>query len=156
MSDIPPKNAIASYSNTKNLEVDSHKAMTRLIEKVIFYVLYAKDAYVAKNLESMADLAGKALEILAHIRVTLREENLNTEDPEVYKIAGGLSNFYRDIYVRMANVLLTKDVIKEYDDILKIMREHHKVWTQPLQGEAPKEEPIPNPPTSSNDSTFYA
>ena len=162
MSDLPPKHIVSTYKNSSDLDLDSRKAMIRLIEKIVFNLLHAKDFYLANKLEPMSDHIGNSLKILALVRVTLRDENLDTTDPDTLKLAAYLSDFYRDIYIRMANILLSKNVVAEYDSLLKILREHHAIWVGPAEKKSTSAQPDTgnnNSPTQSNtsgSSTFYA
>lgn len=105
--------------------------MAEAMRTIINNLNVARDACAAKNFEMMLQFNLKNLKILD----VLREELLGTEeafaDPEAAPVAKHLSNVYKDIILRLTNILQSKAPEDDFTKMIEQVTALYRAWLPP-------------------------
>lgn len=117
------------YKQTYGLVLSTREVMGRLIGTLILNVEQAKGAHSQRRLDTMFEFNRKSLRILGAIRASLEKENIDKNEQAGVQLLACLRLLYRDIFIRLANVLRAPNPQAEFDLLLSHLRRQYQAWS---------------------------
>lgn len=118
----PYSNAAQAYQQAGHAALNPVEIVVALYEGMLRNLEGAKNAYVERNLEQMCLLNEKTFRILAALQSHLDFEKGGNTAP-------ALDNFYRIVFVRLANVLEKDDPAEEFEYLKSNIRDIYSKWS---------------------------
>ena len=118
----PYGNAAQAYQQAGQKALNPVEIVVALYEGILRNLEGAKNAYAENDLEKMCALNEKTFRILGALQSHLDFENGGDTAP-------ALNEFYKIVFVRLANVLQQEDPVAEFEVLQSNVRDIYSKWS---------------------------
>jgi hypothetical protein len=134
------KRAVTAYGTASTQSKSERELMAEAMRMVINNLTLARDTYNANKFEDMLEHNKKTLKILD----VLREELVGSgaiNDPEARPAASFLLRTYRDLILRVTDVLTMPSPADEYNTLIELVTQLYRKWQTPPATPQPPSQP---------------
>ena len=121
------KRATTAYNTMGNQHKNERELMAEAMRTVINNLTLARDAYLTKSFETMLEYNNKSIKIVDVLREELASSDA-LKDPEAKAPALYLMNTYKELIVRIADVLTTPAPQEEFNALIELLKPIYRAW----------------------------